>query len=203
MFLFKQTMYELDLYIARALGLTAAFLCMHDLFLTNSELDVETLDTLTQLLEEENMQGCISSKKDILLKLPTQIGGMEQFVKLDLKAQMSSSKADLNTIVLMAILYIHMTDTLDHLDGCKQAWTKYAGIHKSFQEPCDHFTTLMDKITSALMQLYKVLQPLTMAIHTSAQISQPKLMQTIYSKVLVHQTHVACEYTKEALTSLT
>jgi hypothetical protein len=195
-------MYELDLYIARALGLTAAFLCMHDLFLTNSELDAKTLDTLTQLLEEENMKECISYKRDTLLKLPGKIGDMEDFVKLDLKAQMSSSKADLNTIVIMAILYIHMTDTLDHLEGCKQAWTKYAKIHKSFQEPCDHFTVLMDKITSILMQLYKVLQPLTMAIHTSAQMSQPKFMQTIYSKVLVHQAHLVCEYTKEALNSL-
>lgn len=189
-------MFELNLYVARTYAMAASFLCIHELFLDNTNLDVDAIKQAMRLAKVDDL---VAYKKDIIAKIPGSLAKLDSITKVDIHAQMESSKASLNTIVILALVYLHSKDMMDQIDLCLRTWAHYATLHESFTEPCKHFTKIFGTIQKEVLSLFKIVETLTLGIHTSVQKNNPDMVDALYKGAAMNQAMIVSEYTKQVM----
>ena len=191
-------MYELQLYTARAYGMVASLLCIHDLLMTTN-LDVEKIK---ETMEMENVDQFIDYKRDILNSIPKTLANLESFSKVDVEKQMANPKVGTDVVVLLALIYIHFKDTLVQINLCLDVWERYANIHESFKGPYANIARVFGAIRTLLLPLFKKVEPLAIGVHSSVQETKPEFVKRLYTGVMQHNARILCEYSTKCLTLL-
>jgi hypothetical protein len=177
---------------------------MDELYLKQSNLDACKIKAyLGKVLEKspEDLDRLIHHKRSVLDQLPTTILSKPEYDQLDLAQLARDGKASAMDVVVMAIVYAFLQDTLDNIQLCTIAWAKYAS-QKGFEAPAAHFATICATLTDMLHTFHAQVSPLTMSIHQHVQDTKSQFVEGIYTAVLQHQTHITSSYTNEFLTTI-
>ena len=191
-------MYELQLYVSRAYGAVASFLCIHNLFM-KTDLDVEAIKTAIEL---EDVDACINFKKEVIAAIPASLANLESFSKVNVEVQMTNPEVGTDVVVLLAPIYIAFKDALVQIDLCVSTWEYYAHVHDSFKQPCEHFSKVFGTVKTLLLPLFKKVEALTMGVHSSLQETKPEFVKQLYTSVMQHQNTILCEYSTKILIHL-
>lgn len=193
-------MYELQLYVSRAYGMLCALLCIADVHLENTNLDMPTVrNILAKYLGKstQDLQTIIDMKRSIITKIPQSVLDMKDPTpKVDVKALAQDGKANLVHVVVMCLLYMFTKDTLDHMEMCKQSWSSYAS-QPQMQASAAKFQAIFDDLIKLVAPFYEQVAPLALGLISNVQASKPALVEQICSVVLSHHSKLVEAYTSK------
>lgn len=187
-------MFELDFYVVRALGVTAALLDLHDLFFCPSAefpLDCAKIREILNTYQKSNTPSI--SIPSCMLKVPEHLG-LVDYTKVDWDALLADQKVQRNEIVMLGLFYLYGQDALAQIQICRTAWQAYAQT-PSFEDPCVHFTNLCDQLLNLLQPFVDKCSKFIRSVHAAVQEQDADLVTKIYAQVARLVGLITAEYT--------
>jgi hypothetical protein len=201
-------MFELQLYTSRAYGMVCALLCMHQLYFTNTVLDVAGLEQLlVECLGCEPASLCdmVDVRRKVLKQIPASVLGSDESVPaMDLGNLADGGKLAMSHVVRLAIVYPFVRDTRDALQTCIRAWSSYQDQDQDQDQ--DQTISVRDHcaaLDAFLDQFDTQVSTIALSVHHAVRESRPKLIHDIYAVVLQHHTKTVSEYTNHLLGLMT